>query len=47
MLWPPVVAFSIVKGKRPVGATRFRVAVRLTLLVTLMSNADVSVTVIA
>jgi len=34
--WPPVVAFSIVKGKRPVGAMRLRVAVKDTELVTLM-----------
>jgi hypothetical protein len=27
--WAPVVAFSIVKGKAPVGEMRLRVAVRL------------------
>jgi hypothetical protein len=36
MDWPPVVAFSIVKGKLPNGAMRFRVAVKLTEDVTLI-----------
>ena len=50
MIWmacPPVVAFSIAKGKRPAGATRLRIAVKLTLLVTLIFIAEVSCTVIA
>ena len=45
ILWPPVVAFSIVKGKFPEGVIRLRVAVRDTLLVTLIYSALVSWTV--